>query len=138
MAKVVNSRMDTCSREVLRHDDLKSLVKLGRVRDHFICTYLKTESLYISDCSSNYSRVRSLANVVLVSLFQSQWNLLEFYHLMSWSVRRLMYSSQSARNFCLSSIQCLKWSRTRDVEPHVLNTALTGPHNLKSVIGLGS
>lgn len=39
MAKVVNSRLDTCSREVLRHDDLKDLVKLGRVRDHFICTF---------------------------------------------------------------------------------------------------
>ncbi|XP_062850884.1 DNA-directed RNA polymerases I and III subunit RPAC1 [Trichomycterus rosablanca] len=36
VAKVVNSRLDTCSREVLRHDDLKGLVKLGRVRDHFI------------------------------------------------------------------------------------------------------
>ncbi|KAJ8248494.1 hypothetical protein GJAV_G00242630 [Gymnothorax javanicus] len=35
-AKVVNSRLDTCSREVLRHEDLKKLVKLGRVRDHFI------------------------------------------------------------------------------------------------------
>uniref|UniRef100_A0A671QP21 DNA-directed RNA polymerases I and III subunit RPAC1 n=1 Tax=Sinocyclocheilus anshuiensis TaxID=1608454 RepID=A0A671QP21_9TELE len=39
VAKVVNSRLDTCSREVLRHDDLKNLVKLGRVRDHFICTF---------------------------------------------------------------------------------------------------
>ncbi|KAJ8418319.1 hypothetical protein AAFF_G00140280 [Aldrovandia affinis] len=36
VAKVVNSRMDTCSREVLRHDDLKNSVKLGRIRDHFI------------------------------------------------------------------------------------------------------
>ncbi|XP_077351353.1 DNA-directed RNA polymerases I and III subunit RPAC1 isoform X4 [Festucalex cinctus] len=36
VAKVVNSRLDTCSREVLRHDDLKNVVKLGRVRDHFI------------------------------------------------------------------------------------------------------
>ncbi|GAA6067218.1 DNA-directed RNA polymerases I and III subunit RPAC1 [Tachysurus ichikawai] len=36
VAKVINSRLDTCSREVLRHDDLKSLVKLGRVRDHFL------------------------------------------------------------------------------------------------------
>ncbi|KAM9809928.1 DNA-directed RNA polymerases I and III subunit RPAC1 isoform X1 [Syngnathus typhle] len=36
IAKVVNSRLDTCSREVLRHDDLKNVVKLGRVRDHFI------------------------------------------------------------------------------------------------------
>ncbi|XP_029376999.1 DNA-directed RNA polymerases I and III subunit RPAC1 isoform X2 [Echeneis naucrates] len=38
VAKVVNSRLDTCSREVLRHDDLKNVVKLGRVRDHFIFT----------------------------------------------------------------------------------------------------
>ena len=38
VAKVANSRLDTCSREVLRHDDLKNLVKLARVRDHFICT----------------------------------------------------------------------------------------------------
>ncbi|XP_068183928.1 DNA-directed RNA polymerases I and III subunit RPAC1 [Antennarius striatus] len=36
VARVANSRLDTCSREVLRHDDLKNLVKLGRVRDHFI------------------------------------------------------------------------------------------------------
>lgn len=39
VAKVVNSRLDTCSREVLRHADLKNVVKLGRVRDHFICEF---------------------------------------------------------------------------------------------------
>lgn len=39
VAKVVNSRLDTCSREVLRHEDLKNAVKLGRVRDHFICMF---------------------------------------------------------------------------------------------------
>lgn len=42
VAKVVNSRLDTCSREVIRHDDLKNVVKLGRVRDHFICTFMFT------------------------------------------------------------------------------------------------
>ncbi|KAF6737466.1 DNA-directed RNA polymerases I and III subunit RPAC1 [Oryzias melastigma] len=42
VAKVVNSRLDTCSREVLRHEDLKNLVKLGRVRDHFIFTVEST------------------------------------------------------------------------------------------------
>ncbi|KAM9803829.1 DNA-directed RNA polymerases I and III subunit RPAC1 [Neosynchiropus ocellatus] len=36
VAVVANSRLDTCTREVLRHDDLKNVVKLGRVRDHFI------------------------------------------------------------------------------------------------------
>lgn len=42
VAKVVNSRLDTCSREVLRHSDLKNVVKLGRVRDHFIFTVEST------------------------------------------------------------------------------------------------
>lgn len=36
VAKVVNSRLDTCSREVLRHEDLKNSVKIKRLRDHFI------------------------------------------------------------------------------------------------------
>ncbi|XP_048585694.1 DNA-directed RNA polymerases I and III subunit RPAC1 [Nematostella vectensis] len=35
-ATVINPRLDTCSREVLRHDDLKDRVELSRVRDHFI------------------------------------------------------------------------------------------------------
>ncbi|XP_074501718.1 DNA-directed RNA polymerases I and III subunit RPAC1 [Sebastes fasciatus] len=42
VAKVVNSRLDTCSREVLRHDDLKNVVKLARLRDHFIFTVEST------------------------------------------------------------------------------------------------
>ncbi|KAM9726454.1 DNA-directed RNA polymerases I and III subunit RPAC1 [Menidia menidia] len=42
VARVVNSRLDTCSREVLRHSDLKNAVKLGRVRDHFIFTVEST------------------------------------------------------------------------------------------------
>jgi DNA-directed RNA polymerases I and III subunit RPAC1 len=37
-AEIVNPRLDTVSREVLRHDEFKDRVKLGRVRDHFICT----------------------------------------------------------------------------------------------------
>lgn len=35
-AKVVNPRLDTVSREVLRHPELAELVVLSRVRDHFI------------------------------------------------------------------------------------------------------
>ncbi|CAG13794.1 unnamed protein product, partial [Tetraodon nigroviridis] len=42
VARVANSRLDTCSREVLRHDDLKKVVKLGRRRDHFIFTVEST------------------------------------------------------------------------------------------------
>ncbi|KAA8906293.1 DNA-directed RNA polymerase [Sphaerosporella brunnea] len=35
-AKVVNPRNDMVSREVLRHEEFKGKVELGRVRDHFI------------------------------------------------------------------------------------------------------
>eukprot|EP00045_Choanoeca_perplexa_P003184 m.29005 g.29005 ORF g.29005 m.29005 type:complete len:347 (+) comp11912_c0_seq1:126-1166(+) len=35
-AHVVNPRLDTMSREVYRHDDLKDLVELQRIRNHFI------------------------------------------------------------------------------------------------------
>jgi len=38
-AEVVNPRLDTVSREVLRHEEFQGKVKLGRVRDHFICTF---------------------------------------------------------------------------------------------------
>ncbi|NP_001085237.1 RNA polymerase I and III subunit C L homeolog [Xenopus laevis] len=36
VARVENARMDTCSREIFRHDDLKNLVRMARVRDHYI------------------------------------------------------------------------------------------------------
>jgi len=38
VARVANCRRDTCSREVLRHSDLKECVELTRVKDHFIFT----------------------------------------------------------------------------------------------------
>lgn len=37
VAKVVNPRKDTVSREVLRHKEFQDKVRLTRVRDHFIC-----------------------------------------------------------------------------------------------------
>ena len=36
-ARVADARRDTCSREVLRHPELKDSVELNRIRDHFIC-----------------------------------------------------------------------------------------------------
>ncbi|XP_063235462.1 DNA-directed RNA polymerases I and III subunit RPAC1 isoform X2 [Bacillus rossius redtenbacheri] len=38
VAKVINARYDTCSRNVFRYDDLKDSAKLTRVKDHFIFT----------------------------------------------------------------------------------------------------
>lgn len=35
--RIVEPRKDTVSREVLRHDQFKGKVALGRKRDHFIC-----------------------------------------------------------------------------------------------------
>ena len=35
---VKNARLDNSSREVLRHDDLKDLIRLRKVRNHFIFT----------------------------------------------------------------------------------------------------
>lgn len=40
-AKVMDSRYDSCSRNVERHEDLKDCVLLEREPDHFICKCLK-------------------------------------------------------------------------------------------------
>eukprot|EP00112_Aurelia_sp_Birch-Aquarium-sp1_P025178 Seg824.14 transcript_id=Seg824.14/GoldUCD/mRNA.D3Y31 product="DNA-directed RNA polymerases I and III subunit RPAC1" protein_id=Seg824.14/GoldUCD/D3Y31 len=44
-ARVANARKDTCSREVFRDEELKNLVKLSRVRDHFIFSIESTGAL---------------------------------------------------------------------------------------------
>lgn len=44
-ARVAHPRKDTCSREVLRHDDLKDLVRLSKIRDHFIFSIESTGAL---------------------------------------------------------------------------------------------
>ncbi len=44
-ARVKDARHDTCSREVLRHEDLKECVKLSRVRNHFIFKVESTGAL---------------------------------------------------------------------------------------------
>ena len=36
---VKNPRRDTVSQEVLRHPEFENLVKLGRIRDHFLCEF---------------------------------------------------------------------------------------------------
>lgn len=40
-ARIANARLDTVSREVLRSPDLAECVRLGRVRDHYICASLR-------------------------------------------------------------------------------------------------
>lgn len=38
--RIADPRKDTVSREILRHDQFKGKVALGRKRDHFICAEL--------------------------------------------------------------------------------------------------
>ncbi|OXB65426.1 hypothetical protein ASZ78_005053 [Callipepla squamata] len=42
VARVANARLDTFSREVFRHEGLKNLVRLARVRNHYIFTVEST------------------------------------------------------------------------------------------------
>ncbi|XP_070578554.1 DNA-directed RNA polymerases I and III subunit RPAC1-like isoform X2 [Ptychodera flava] len=44
-AVVANARLDTCSRNVFRHEDLKDSVKISRVRNHFIFSVESTGAL---------------------------------------------------------------------------------------------
>lgn len=37
-AVVAKPRLDMCSREALRHSELKDRVELNKIRDHFICS----------------------------------------------------------------------------------------------------
>lgn len=43
-AVIANPRLDTVSREVLRHDEFKDRVRLSRIRDHFICKSISSRS----------------------------------------------------------------------------------------------
>lgn len=45
-AYVADARLDNCSREVFRHEDLKENVELKKVRNHFIYTVESTGALY--------------------------------------------------------------------------------------------
>lgn len=45
-ARVADARKDTVSREVLRHAEFEGKVRLGRVRDHFICAYDLDQSAF--------------------------------------------------------------------------------------------
>ncbi|KAF8331920.1 DNA-directed RNA polymerases I and III 40 kDa polypeptide [Cantharellus anzutake] len=46
---VANPRKDTMSREVLRHEEFKDIVKLARVRDFFLCEWALPTSWFLVD-----------------------------------------------------------------------------------------
>lgn len=77
-AKVANARKDTCSREVFRHEELKDLVKLERVRDHFICKFLNCSCFFYSfiplSKNSFFSKRVGLYNYLYVCLSVQMFN----------------------------------------------------------------
>ncbi|PAV71860.1 hypothetical protein WR25_12479 [Diploscapter pachys] len=65
-AVVKDARRDTCSRNVLRHEDLAPLVELGKVKDHFIFSVestgaLTSSELVIEACKVMQEKCKSLA-----------------------------------------------------------------------------
>lgn len=52
---VKNPRKDTVSREVLRYPEFEPHVKLGRIRDHFLCKYKNRESTCPKDALLTFS-----------------------------------------------------------------------------------
>jgi DNA-directed RNA polymerase I and III subunit RPAC1 len=78
-AKIVNPRLDTVSREVLRHDEFKDKVKLGRVRDHFICISLRFGWLILRLVSIESTGILPPDDLFLkaVSLLRKKCNMLK-------------------------------------------------------------
>ena len=70
----MNARKDTCSREVLRHEDLKELVKLERIRDHFICKIHISNKLDVDSTISSYNKINItlILNTILIYVVAKQ------------------------------------------------------------------
>ncbi|CEF61957.1 DNA-directed RNA polymerases I and III subunit RPAC1 [Strongyloides ratti] len=68
-AVVVNARNDLCSRNVLRHEEFKDIVELGRIKNHFIFSVestgaLKAEELVIEACKIIQWKAQGLKSLV--------------------------------------------------------------------------
>ncbi|CAD5232045.1 unnamed protein product [Bursaphelenchus xylophilus] len=80
LAKVVDARKDTCSRNVFRYDDLKDLVELTKKKDHFIFSVestgaLKSRELVKEACKVLREKARNLHTILdqkLNSISQKQ------------------------------------------------------------------
>ncbi|KAH7713108.1 Protein RPAC-40 [Aphelenchoides avenae] len=65
VARVENTRKDTCSRNVFRHGTLKDAVELAKQKDHFIFSVesvgaLRSNELVVEACEVMQSKVRNL------------------------------------------------------------------------------
>uniref|UniRef100_A0A0N5B736 DNA-directed RNA polymerases I and III subunit RPAC1 n=1 Tax=Strongyloides papillosus TaxID=174720 RepID=A0A0N5B736_STREA len=68
-AVVVNARNDLCSRNVLRHDEFKDIVELGRIKNHFIFSVestgaLKAEELVVEACKIIQWKAQGLKSLI--------------------------------------------------------------------------
>lgn len=96
MARVANARLDTFSREVFRHEGLKNLVRLARVRNHYICKwpiFCRTESPIVL-CANKQGLARMyfglslplLPGIVGLPMFVFLWGPTEIVVLCSFGV----------------------------------------------------
>ncbi|EYC17973.1 hypothetical protein Y032_0029g1985 [Ancylostoma ceylanicum] len=77
IAVVADARRDTCSRNVFRHDDLASVVELGRKKNHFIFSVestgaLKSAELVVEACKVMEEKCSSLRKQIAAVLNQDQ------------------------------------------------------------------
>uniref|UniRef100_A0A1I7ZRS7 DNA-directed RNA polymerases I and III subunit RPAC1 n=1 Tax=Steinernema glaseri TaxID=37863 RepID=A0A1I7ZRS7_9BILA len=77
VAKVVDARRDTCSRNVLRHEDLAQKVELSRKKDHFIFSVESTGALKSSELVVEACKVMEAKALGLKQLIEEQLNIIE-------------------------------------------------------------
>jgi len=71
-AKVVNPRLDLCSRQVLMHDEFKDLVEVYKVRDHFIFSIESTGAITAEDLFKKSIQILMQKSDVLLNEINSK------------------------------------------------------------------
>uniref|UniRef100_A0A8B9M6S5 RNA polymerase I and III subunit C n=1 Tax=Accipiter nisus TaxID=211598 RepID=A0A8B9M6S5_9AVES len=71
VARVANARLDTFSREVFRHEGLKNLVRLARVRNHYICLCSQSWQPRCSDICLSLQRARVSSETATIPLLSA-------------------------------------------------------------------
>lgn len=64
VARIANARLDTFGREVFRHEGLKNLVRLARVRNHYIC---ECDFIFTAEPSSGLCKFLGLTVFVFLA-----------------------------------------------------------------------
>ncbi|CAJ0570317.1 unnamed protein product, partial [Mesorhabditis spiculigera] len=73
VAEVVDARRDTCSRNVLRHDDLAAKVELGRKKQHFIFSIESTGAMPAHELFVDACKILAAKAAYLRSMCEPKW-----------------------------------------------------------------